>query len=164
MQGLEESHKRLSLCRTQVVSIGRHVAAGLNYLPNKLVLRQTHGNAVEGWSPLSTRIAKGVAVAALFDLKHERTLALKCGRAVNVPVGYWIAAPSVHVRTPGRELGHASKGAESDRGHQHGNNCNGPALPVFFSFPRKKRQKNQANDCKSRADEKEWRLKRWRKK
>jgi hypothetical protein len=46
MQGLKESHERGSLCRTQVVAISRHVAAALNYLPNELVLRQPHGNAI----------------------------------------------------------------------------------------------------------------------
>src|ERR1700678_2167018 len=98
VQGLEKRYERRSLCGTQVVPIGRHVAAALNYLANQLVLRQTHGNAVQGWSPLSPRIAERVAVAALLDLKHERTLALKCSGAVNVAVGYWIAAPGAHVR------------------------------------------------------------------
>src|SRR5580698_8300499 len=114
MQGLEESYERSGLCRTQVVPIGRHVAAALNHLPNELVLCQPYGNAVKGWPSLSTHVAKRVTVAALLDLEHERTLPLKCSRAMNVPVGYWIAAPSVHVRTPGRELGQASKCAESD--------------------------------------------------
>src|SRR5580704_13815803 len=147
VQGFKESYERRSLCRTQVVPIGWHVAAALNHLPNELVLGQPHGNAVQGWPPFSTSVAKRVAVAALLDLKHQRTLPLKCSRAMNVPVGYRIAAPGVHVRTPGRELGHASKGAESDRGHQHGNNRNRPVLPAFFSFSRKKRQKNQAKNC-----------------
>src|ERR1700733_2106369 len=146
VQGLKESHQRRSLGWTQVVPIGRHVAAALNHLPNELVLRQPHGNAVQGWPPLSTRVAKRVAVAALLDLKHQRTLPLQCSRAMNVPVGHWIAAPGVHVRTPGRELGHASKRAESDRDQQHSNNPNRAALPAFFSVPRKKRQKNQAKN------------------
>jgi hypothetical protein len=46
MQGLKESYERGSLCRTQVVAISRHVSAALNYLPNELVLRQPHGNAI----------------------------------------------------------------------------------------------------------------------
>src|SRR3984885_2567682 len=146
VQGLEKRYERRSLCGTQVVPIGRHVTAALNYLANELILRQTHGNAIQGWSPLSTRVAERVAIAALLDLKHERTLALKRSGAVNVPVRYWIAAPGVHVRTPGRELGHASKGAESDRDQQHSNNGDRPALPTFFSFSRKKRQKNQAEN------------------
>src|ERR1700723_2919814 len=80
VQGLEESYDRGSLCRTQVVPISVHVPAALNHLPNELVLRQPHGNAVQGWSPLSTRAAERVAVAALFDLKYKRTLPLECGR------------------------------------------------------------------------------------
>src|ERR1700723_3723016 len=115
VQSLEESHQRRSLCRTQVVPIGRHVAAALDDLPNELVLSQPHGNAVQRRPPLSTRVSKRVAVAALFDLKHERTLSLERSGAMNVPIGYGIAAPGVHVRTPGRELGHPSKRAERDR-------------------------------------------------
>src|ERR1700691_2276099 len=164
VQGLKESYERRSLCRTQVVPIGRHVAAPLNHLPNELVLRQPHGNGVQGWPPLSTRVAKRVAVAALLDLKHKRTLPLKRRRAVNVLVGYWIATPGIHMRTPRRELGEPSKRAKCDRDHQNCNNRNRPALPAFFSFPRKKRQKNQAKNYQRRDDEKERRLQRWRKK
>src|SRR5580692_10572388 len=70
VQGLKESYERRRLCRAQVVPISRHVAAALNYLPNELVLRQPHGNAVQGWSSLSAGVAKRVAVAALLDLKY----------------------------------------------------------------------------------------------
>src|SRR5580658_363077 len=146
MQGLEERHERRGLCRTQVIPIGRHVATALNHLPNELVLGQPYGNAVEGWPPLSTRVAKRVAVAALLDLKYERALPLKRSRAMNVLFGYWIAAPGIHVRAPRRELGHASEGAEGDRGQQHRDNRNRPALPAFFSFPGKERQKNQSQN------------------
>jgi hypothetical protein len=58
-----------------------------------------------------------MAVAALLHLKHERALALKRSRTMNVPLGYWITAPGVHVRTPGSELGHAGKRAQGDRDH-----------------------------------------------
>src|SRR5580698_9841143 len=142
MQGLKESYERGGLCRTQVIAISRHVAAALNYLPNELVLRQPHGNAIQGRSPLSTRVSERVAVATLFNLKYERTLAFKRGSAVNVAVGYRIAAPGVHVRTPGRELRHASEAAERNRNHQHGDHCNGTALPAFFSFSGEKRKEN----------------------
>src|ERR1700722_12566047 len=146
VQGFKESYERRSLCRTQVVPIGWHVAAALNHLPNKLVLGHPHGNAVQGWPPFSTRVSKRVAVAALLDLKHQCTLPLKCSRAMNVPVGYRIAAPGVHGRTPGRELGHASKGAERDGDHEHRDYRNRPTLPALFSFSRKKWQKNQAKN------------------
>src|SRR5882724_5132653 len=105
-----------------------------------------------------------MAVAALLYLKHERTLPLERSRAMYVLVGHWIAAPGVHVRTPRCELGEASKRAERDRDHEHRDYCNRTALPALFSFSRKKRQKNQTNNYQGRADEKEWRLKRWREK
>src|ERR1700691_5768344 len=124
VQGLKESYERRSLCRTQVVPIRRHVAAALNHLPNELVLREPHGNAIQGRAPLSAHVAKRVAVAALLDLKHQRTLALKRSRAMNVALGYWISAPGVHVRTPRRELGHSSERAKRDRDHKHSNNRN----------------------------------------
>jgi len=137
VQGLEESYERCRLRRTQVVPISRHVAAALNNLSNELVLRQAHCNAIQGWPPLSASVAKRVAVAALLDLKYKRTLPLKCSRAVNVPVGYRIAAPCVHVWTPGRELSHASKRAEGDCDQQHSDNRNWTALPTFFLLLRK---------------------------
>src|ERR1700733_6134286 len=164
VQSLEESHQRRSLRRTQVVPIGRHVAAALDDLSNELVLRQPHCHAVQGWPSLSTRVSERVAVAALLNLKHERALPLQCGRAMNVARGHRIAAPRAHMRTPRRELRHASKRAERDRDHQHGNHRNRPALPAFFSFSRKKRQKKQTDNCYRRDDEQERRLeRRWKK-
>src|SRR5580700_1913384 len=128
VQGLEKGDERRSLRWIQVVPISRHVATALNHLADELVLCQPHGNAVQCRPPLSAGVAKRVAVAALLGLKYKCTLPLKCSRAVNVAVGHRISAPGAHVRTPGRELGHASKGAEGDRDHQHSNNCNRPAL------------------------------------
>src|ERR1700730_9586126 len=99
VQRLEESNERRSLCWTQVVPIGRHVAASLNDLTDELVLRETDRNAIQRWPSLSPCVAKRVAVAALLDLKPERTLPLKRSRTMNVPVGHRIAAPGIHVRT-----------------------------------------------------------------
>src|SRR5580700_1193148 len=96
VQGLEESYERCSLRRAQVVPVGWHIAAALNHLPNELVLRQPHRNAVQSRPPLSATVAKRVAVAALLDLKHQRALALKRGRAMSVTIGYGISAPGVH--------------------------------------------------------------------
>src|SRR4029077_15173870 len=81
-----------------------------------------------------------------------------------VLIRYGIAAPGVHVRTPRCELGKMSKSAERDRDHEYGDDCNRSALPTLFSFSGKKRQQNKAKNYSGRADEKEWRLKRWRKK
>src|ERR1700756_32386 len=127
-QALKKCHECGSLGWTQVVSIGRHIAAALDHLPDELVVRQSHRDAIQGWSPLSARVAEGVAVAELLYLKHERTLPLERRRAMYVSIRYWIAAPGVHVWTPRRELGETSKCSEGDRDHEHGDNCNGSAL------------------------------------
>src|SRR5271156_5939255 len=92
VQGVEESYECRGLRRTQVVPIGRHVAAALNHLPNELVLGQPHRNTIQGWPPLSARISERMAVAALLDLKYQRALPLECGCATNVALGYRIAA------------------------------------------------------------------------
>src|SRR4051812_8256985 len=134
MQGFKERHERRGLCWTQIVSVGRHIAAALDHLPDELVSRKSHGNTIESRSPLSPGISEGMAVSALLGLKHERTLPLERGCAMYVSVGHWIAAPGVHVRTPRRELGQTSKRAERDRDHEHGDDCNRSALPALFPF------------------------------
>src|SRR5471030_1816559 len=65
----------------QIFSIRRHIAASLDHLADELVLGQTYGDAVEGRATLSAALANGMAVAALFGLKHERALPLKRGAA-----------------------------------------------------------------------------------
>src|SRR6266436_5170429 len=134
MEGFKESHERRGLSRTQIVSVGRHITTALDHLPDELVTRKSHGNTIQGWSPLSPGIAEGMAVSALLGLKHERTPPLERGCAMYVSVGHWIAAPGVHVRTPGCELGQTSKRAERDRDHEHGDHCNRSALPALFPF------------------------------
>src|SRR5262245_15124562 len=44
--------------RTQVFSISRHVAASLKYLPDELVVRHSHGNAVQGGASAPTGPSK----------------------------------------------------------------------------------------------------------
>src|SRR3954462_13322588 len=104
-----------------------------------------------------------MAVTTLLDLKHKSTLPLERGCAMDVSIRDGIAAPGIHVRTPGGELGKMSKGAEADRGHEHRDYCNGSAFPALLSFSGKKWQKNQANNYQRRDDEKKCRLERWRK-
>jgi hypothetical protein len=57
MEGFKERHKRRGLCRTQIVSVGRHVAAALDHLPDELVTRKSHGDTIQGRPPLSAGIA-----------------------------------------------------------------------------------------------------------
>lgn len=82
MQGLEKRDKRRGFGRTQILPVGRHVTAPLNHLANELVLRESHGNAVECGAPLSAEITERVAIAALLDLEHKGSLSLKRGGAM----------------------------------------------------------------------------------
>ena len=77
MQRLQKCDERRGLRRTQVLSIGRHVAATLDHLADELVLREPYGNTVESRTSLSTLVAKRMAVAALLDLENERALPLE---------------------------------------------------------------------------------------
>ena len=146
MQRFEKCHEGRGLCRTQVVSIGGHVAAALNHLPDELVLRQSNRDTVQSRASLSAGIAKGVAVAALLYLKHQRALTFQCGCAMYEPIRNGITAPRIHVRTPRCELRETGESPECDCNQQHRENRNGPPLPALFSFAGKERQKNQRQE------------------
>src|SRR4051812_33674999 len=77
------------------------------------------------------------------------------------PLGQRVAAPGIHVRAPGCVLRETSKGPECDCNQQYGKNRNGTALPALFSFPGKKRQKDQSQDCQRGTDEEKRGLERW---
>src|SRR5262245_62487417 len=100
MQRLEKCDECGRLRRTQVFSISRHVAPSLKYLPDELVVRESHGNAVQGGASVPTRPSKGMTVATLFELKNERALPLECSRVKDHSLRHWIAAPGVRARTP----------------------------------------------------------------
>ena len=53
-----------------------HVAAALDNLPDELVVRESHRDAVQSWPPLSASVAKRVTVATLLHLKHQGALPL----------------------------------------------------------------------------------------
>jgi len=57
MQGFKERHERGGLRRTQVVSIGRHIATALDYLTDELVTRKSHGDTIQSRPPLTAGIA-----------------------------------------------------------------------------------------------------------
>jgi hypothetical protein len=82
MQGFEKRDKRSGLRRTQILAVGRHIAASLDYLPNQLVLSQSHRDTIEHGPSLATQVSKRMAIAALFGLEDERTLPLEGRRAV----------------------------------------------------------------------------------
>ena len=47
MQNFKERNQGSRLRRTQILSVRRHIAASLDYLPNQLVLRQSHRDTIE---------------------------------------------------------------------------------------------------------------------
>ena len=47
MQSFKESYQSRRFRRTQVFPVGRHVAAALDYLSNKLILRKPESDTVE---------------------------------------------------------------------------------------------------------------------
>jgi hypothetical protein len=57
MEGFKERHERRGLSRTQIVSIGRHIAAALDHLPDELVTRKSHGDTIQSGPPLSAGVA-----------------------------------------------------------------------------------------------------------
>src|SRR5712692_2089066 len=160
MQSLEKCHKRGCLRRAQVLPIRRHVAASLDHLADELILREPHGNTIQRGTSLPTHLPKGVAVAALFDLKNECSLPFKGGRAMQKSLGHGIAAPGVHVRAPGSESSEMGKCPKRYRDEQDGQDGDRPPAPALFPFPREERQKKQSCNHDDRADEKCWSLKR----
>jgi hypothetical protein len=82
MQYLEKRDERGGFRWAQVFSVGWHVAPSLNHLADELVLREPHCNAVERWTSLPAKFTERMAIAALFDLKHESPFSLKRGRAM----------------------------------------------------------------------------------
>src|SRR5439155_10068140 len=153
VQRLEKCDECGRLRWTQVFPIRRHVAASLNHLPDELVLREPHRNAVQGRASFPAGPSKGMAVAALFDLKNESALPLERSCALEHPLRHGITAPSVHVRAPRCELREMGKGPERDRDQQHRQNRNRPPPPALFSFAGEKRKKEQPDDHHNRTNE-----------
>src|SRR5262245_23790795 len=153
MQRLEKCDECGRLRWTQVFSIGRHVAASLNYLPDELVVCEPHRDVIQCRASLPTGPSKGMAVAALFELKNQRALPLQRGRVKEHSLRHWITAPCDHVRAPRRELSHTRKRSEHNRDQQHGQNRNGPPPPALFSFAGEKWKKEQPDDHDDRTNE-----------
>src|SRR5260370_15088990 len=100
MQGFEKCDERRCLRRTQILPVCGHVAASLDHLADKLVLREPHGNAIQSRPSLPAALPEGVAAAALLNLDNQAHLALKrpCTGYKSLPDR--IAPPNGHVRTP----------------------------------------------------------------
>ncbi len=111
MQSPQKCYKRGGFRRAQVLSVSGHVPASLDHLADQLVLREPHSNAVQGGTSLPAAVSQGMTVAALFNLKDQSALPLQRGCALQELLRNGIAAPGVHVRTPGCELCEMSEGS-----------------------------------------------------
>src|ERR1700693_6419569 len=136
MQSLQKRNQGRGLRRAQILSVRRHVAASLDYLPNQLVLRQSHRDTVQSRTSLPTALTKRMTVAALLHLKDQRALSLKCGTAMQKLLRHRVAAPSVHVRTPRRVSSEVSECSQRHGNQQYRQDGNGAAAPTLFSFAR----------------------------
>ncbi len=77
MQRFEKSNERSGLRGIQILSVGGHITAALQYLAHELIRRQPNGHSVESRAPLAADIAERVAIVALFRLKDQRSLDLQ---------------------------------------------------------------------------------------
>src|SRR5882757_9698097 len=156
MQSYQKRDQGGCFRRTQVVSVGRHVAASLNDLADQLVLRQSYGDAVECRPSLAARLSERMAIAALFGLKYESALAFQSSGAVKKLVGNRIATPRVHVRTPWRVPCEMRERAQDYGDQKNRQNSDWPAAPTLFSFSRKKWQQHKKPNCDYEANEESW--------
>ncbi len=104
-----------------------------------------------------------MAVAALLHLKNQRALAFQRGCTLQETVGHGIAAPGVHVRTPGSESGKMRERSQRHRDQQDAQHRDRPAAPAFFPFAEYKRQEYQRENRHHRPDQESGRLQRRRK-
>src|SRR5215813_2392665 len=163
MHSFEKRNKRCGFRWAQVFSVSRHVPASLNHLADELVLCKPHGNTVECWASLSAEFTKRMAIAALLGLKHESSLPLKCRGIMQKPFRYRIAAPGIHVRTPGSKSNEMCKCPQRYCDQQDGQNRNRPPPPTLFSFTGEKRQEEQTDNHEDGPNEECRRLeRRWK--
>src|SRR5260370_6846250 len=100
MQGFEKRHQRRCLGWTQVIPVSRHVAATLQHLADELVLREARGHGIQRWTALAACPIERVAVATLFALEHNRSLAFEGRPALYEFLLYRLPPPPTLDRHP----------------------------------------------------------------
>src|SRR5215469_8451924 len=156
MQRFQEGNQCCYFRRAQVLTIGGHVTAALDYLSHKLIVRHPGCHPVERRTSLATRTADRMTITALFHLEDQRTLPFQWRASVQVFRWDRGSAPSVHHGTPRRIVGHASQYGKRNCHEQKSRHRNGSPLPTLLSLSRKERQQNQKTDYHDRANQKEW--------
>src|SRR5215471_5049113 len=109
VQRFQKGNQRRHFCRTQVLSIGGHVAAALDYLSHKLVARHPGCDPVERWASLAAGTSDRMTVAALFYLEDQRTLPFERRASAEVFHRDRISTPPVHHGAPRRIVRHVSQ-------------------------------------------------------
>jgi len=109
MQRLEECDQRGSLGGAEILSIGRHVSATLNHLPNQLILSQVHGHRIKRRPAHSAIAFEGVAVVTLFGLEDQCAAPFERCSSFQELSGNWLAAPRIHDGAPGSVAGEMRK-------------------------------------------------------
>src|SRR5712691_8398095 len=96
MERLKKRHEGSRLRGIQILSVRRHIATTLEHLPDELISRQFNGNRIERRPAISPAVVERMAVAALFRLEDEGSLALRCGTSPQESGGNRGAAPRIH--------------------------------------------------------------------
>src|SRR5882724_6124271 len=101
MQRLHECHERGRLRSWQVLAVGRHVAAALNYLAYELVVRESYCDLIERRSALAAPLPERVTVVTLLGFEDQRPLALERRALCEQTFRNRLLTPGIHLRTPG---------------------------------------------------------------
>jgi hypothetical protein len=96
VQRIKKRHQGRRLGRAKVFSVSRHVASALKDLANQLVTGETRRDSIQCRTTLAAFATQGVAIPALFSLKHDRALPFKCGSAREQFGWNRRTAPSIH--------------------------------------------------------------------
>jgi hypothetical protein len=77
MERLKKRHESSRFRGTQILSIGGHIPATLEHLPDELISGQLKRDCIKRRPTLASAVVERVAVAALLSLKNERSLSLQ---------------------------------------------------------------------------------------
>src|SRR5215468_9701024 len=155
MQGLHERHQCGDLRRTEILAIGRHIAAALDHLPDQLVAGQARRHIVERRAALAAAAAQAVAVPALLVLEHQGPLDFERRAALEIVRGYWRAAPGLHRWGPGRVHPHRRQSTKHQEDDHHGQHSDWPPARAFLPRASDERQGKEQGNADNRRDEDE---------
>ena len=158
MQSFEEADQRGDFRRGKILPVSRHISAALQHLPHQLVVGQPGRDSIERRTALATHASEHMAIAALLVLEDNLSLSPQGCGIVHIALRYGVAAPRLHLRTPGcvgSQVLANRKGYRQERDREHSDR---PAVPALFSLTGKKRKRQQKADSQYRRNQDEGRL------